>query len=308
LSTEIIAALIGAAAVIIAAIISVIGLRRSSRKQSTDRTLPVHSTPAPATPSSSPTVESLYGTWDVTQTNNILHIAYGTGLAVYEYAALHLNSSYFRMNYGPPSGWGTSLILLPAFWSKTACSSSEGYCQGASVEVTWQIEKPDLVLSITGNIGGLSVSSLVDISPPTTHAIIARITTTVTGSIPLDMNRPGEAFKPIMLSSMRVSATEWDTRGAYTDEQSWPLPKKGWIIPPPVTATERPVNALHFGLKGGTSAWKTNAPTIDVLLDQAMQVTGWVTKSDNPNDDNVGLWAASDKILTSWSFTVTASS
>jgi hypothetical protein len=307
LSTEIIVALIGAAAVIVAAVISFIGSRRSSPNQSTGRTPQVPTTPSPApTPTSSPIEESLYGTWYVTQSDNILHIAYGTGNDVPEYAALHLESSYFRMNYGPPSVWGTFLILLPAFWSKAACSSSGGYCLGAQVKVDWHIEKPNLVrqplvLTITGTIGGLSVSSLVNLSPPTkAPAITARIKTTVTGSISLDTNRPGEAFKPIMLASMRVSATQWDTWGAYTDKQSWPLPQEGWIILPPVSAQ-------HFGLKGGTSAWKNNAPTIDVLLDQAMPVTGWVTKSVDPNDENVGLWAASDTVLTSWSFTVTAS-
>jgi hypothetical protein len=291
------AALIGGIATIIAAIIGLIALRRSASHQS------IAPTPAP---SLHPTGESLYGTWDVTQSDDILHIAYGTGTDFPEYAALHLKSGYFRMNYGPSSGWGASLILLPAFWSKVACSSSGGYCRGAPVEVDWHIEKPNqvrqpLVLSITGTIGGLSVSSLVNLLPPTkAPAITARITTTVRGSIPLDTNRPGEAFKPVMLASMRISTTEWDTWGAYADKQSWPLPQEGWIILPPI-------NALQFGLKGGTSAWKTNAPTIDVLLDRALPVTGWVTKSVNPNEDNVWLWAASGTVLTSWSFIVTAS-
>jgi hypothetical protein len=39
----------------------------------------------------------------------------------------------------------------------------------------------------------------------------------------------------------------------------------------------------HFGLLGGTSSWKTNAPTIQVTLDRSLQVTGWVTQDINPN-------------------------
>jgi hypothetical protein len=43
----------------------------------------------------------------------------------------------------------------------------------------------------------------------------------------------------------------------------------------------------RFGLNGGTSSWKTNAPSIDVVLNEALQVAGWVTQSSDPNDDNI---------------------
>ncbi len=50
--------------------------------------------------------------WSVTQRGSIIEIAYGNGTDFPQYAALHLESSYLRMNYGPDSGWGTSVILL----------------------------------------------------------------------------------------------------------------------------------------------------------------------------------------------------
>jgi hypothetical protein len=49
-----------------------------------------------------------------------------------------------------------------------------------------------------------------------------------------------------------------------------------------------------------TSTWITNAPTIDVLMDQSVQITGWVTRSSYANDDNVGFWGATDDILRRW--------
>jgi hypothetical protein len=35
-------------------------------------------------------------------------------------------------------------------------------------------------------------------------------------------------------------------------------------------------------------------------------ITGWVTASVDPNDDNAGFWCASEGFLASWSYTVTA--
>ncbi len=51
---------------------------------------------------------------------------------------------------------------------------------------------------------------------------------------------------------------------------------------------------------------EANAPSIEVTLDEPMQITGWVTPSNDPNDDNVGFWAASNQIIQSWQYTVIA--
>src|SRR5438477_10587397 len=59
-------------------------------------------------------------TWSVTQNGNILQIAYGSGTSFPQYGALDLTSSYMRLVYGPDSGWGTSFILLPSFWSHSS--------------------------------------------------------------------------------------------------------------------------------------------------------------------------------------------
>ena len=67
-----------------------------------------------------------------------------------------------------------------------------------------------------------------------------------------------------------------------------------------------PTEGRVFGLRGGTSDWEINASTIEVALAQPMQVTGWVTRSSNPNDDNVGFWAASDQIIRKWQYMVIA--
>ncbi len=231
--------------------------------------------------------------WQVRRRGTILEIGYGSGTNYPQYAALHLDSSYFRMVYSTQAGWGTSVILMPAFWSQGR------YYQGAPVTATWRTEGKELVLSLSGDISSLRVSLEVRLQPPDGMSFVARVrTVSVTGTVPLD-NRPGEAFKPVMLSSMRISATQWDARAAYTGTRLVNLPSSGWVLNPPVTVG-------RFGLIGGTSSWKTNAPTMEVVLRQprSLQVTGWITFSTNPNDDNVGFWAASAQLLRSWQYTL----
>ena len=101
-----------------------------------------------------------------------------------------------------------------------------------------------------------------------------------------------------MLSSMHISSTQWDAQTAFIGTQTHSFPPSGWILQPPILAH-------NFGLQGGTSNWKTNAPTIEVTLNQGSQVTGWVTQSTDPNSDNVGFWSATNTVLPSWSFSVT---
>jgi hypothetical protein len=233
--------------------------------------------------------------WSTRQRNDILEIGYGAGASFPQYAALHTKSSYFRMNYGPGSGWGTSVILMPSLWT------GGDYFQGSKITVTsLAVDAGDLVIRFTGAIASLGVEGTIRLKPPAANSIQARVAITkVTGEVNLD-DRPGERFKPVMLSSMRVSDTQWDAKSAYVGTQSYPLPAGGWVIDPPVQGT-------RFGLVGGTSAWKTNAPTVDILFDRSLDVTGWVTASLEPTDDNVGFWCAADQILRSWQYTISVS-
>lgn len=235
--------------------------------------------------------------WSISQSGHLLQINYGAGSSFPQYAVLDLQSSYFRMNPGPPSGWGTSIVLLPIFWSHRSCPSP-GLCQAAPVQATWQVVGSHLVLSVAGIIGGLQVAVVVQLSPPAQGRFTAQVNVSVVGNVVLD-HRPGEAFKPVFLSSMHVSSSQWDTQAAYVREQRFALPGGGWIMQPPV------VDQV-FGLQGGTSTWKTNAPTMQVTLNQPLQVTGYVTPSSNPNDDNIGFWAAADQVLQTYSYQLTA--
>jgi len=188
-------------------------------------------------------------------------------------------------------------LLLP-FVLLTSSFTAKNFAHAAAKREassnTWSVSQNGTILQI----GGLQVSSTVTLMPPAHNALVAQVATSVTGSVQLD-KRPGEAYKPVMLSSMHISATQWDTQAAFIGTQTFALPQSGWIIQPPIAAR-------NFGLQGGTRQWKTNAPTIEVTLNKARQITGWVTPSNDPNNDNVGFWCATDTVLHAWSFSVKA--
>ena len=232
--------------------------------------------------------------WNVTTVGDELRIGFGSGTAVPQYAALHLDSSYFRMTPTTSSGWGSSVLLMPPL------RTDHRYVQGARVACDWAVRDADLVLTVTGSVSTLSVTTVVRLHPPHDGFFVADVSSSAEGSVLLDVT-PGETFKPVMFSSMHESSTAWDASTAYIDHDEHGLPPSGWIVAPPVVAS-------RLGLRGGNSDWKTGAPTIEanLLSPSSLAVTGWVTSSQNPNDDNVALWANSDTALASWSYQLVA--
>ncbi|MCX6170189.1 MAG: serine/threonine-protein kinase [Ignavibacteriales bacterium] len=160
--------------------------------------------------------------WSIKQNGTVLEIAYGSGTDFPQYAALHLESSYFRMNYGNSSGWGTSVILLPSFWSAGTLH------QGAPITTTWKIDGVDIIISFSAAISGLNATGQLRITPPSGNSISASVALNLTGNVVLD-NKPGEAFKPVMLSSMHISSDKWDAQTAYVDLQSYQIPQSDWM-------------------------------------------------------------------------------
>ena len=226
--------------------------------------------------------------WNIKQNGNIIEIYYGSGTDYPQYAALDLESSYFRLNYGSTSGWGTSIILLPSFWE------AEVLYQGAPIKALFNTDGADIIINYEGTLSHLNVNGQLRIAPPSGNSISATVSAAVNGDAELS-SKTGEAFKPVMLSSMHISSAAWDAKSAYVDSQVFQIPQSGWIIQPPVMGKV-------FGLQGGTSTWKNNAPTIELIFKENMLITG----SRNTNDDNVGFWAASDTVIPSWQYRVIA--
>lgn len=269
--------------------------------------VPPTPTPTPTT-TPVPTATTVPGAWRVTQEGNDLRIAFGMSPLFPQYASLDLGSGYFRLNYGPSSNFGTSVILFPALWTTPAICPPAGYCQGA--KVTMHTEHEDgaaQVIEIEGSVAGLQVTAEIRLSRPSMNAISAHVAVAAQGDVQL-VPKPGETYKLVMLSSMHISDAQWDAHSAYTkgEDHTYPLPvgTSDFIV-------RDPVQAKTFGLMGGTSSWKANAPTIEVTLDGATppcKVLGFVTQSSDPSDENVGFWCAAEQQVRSWSYIISASS
>jgi hypothetical protein len=230
--------------------------------------------------------------WSVAQRDRIIEVGYGNGSDFPQYAALHTDSGFLRLNYGPHSAWGTSIVLLPSLWL------GRSYYQGAHIAVEWRTETADLVMSFNASICALQVQGQIRLKPPGANSISGTVMVQVDREVRLDC-RPGEAFKPVALSSMHISADHWDAESARVDSQIIEIPDRGWLTRS---------SALHprLALKGGSSFWKTNAPTIEVAMEGAWEIAGWKCDSLDPDDDNLSLWAATDHVLRFWRYAFTA--
>jgi hypothetical protein len=225
--------------------------------------------------------------------DNIVEIFYGNGADSAQYAALDLDSSYFRMNYGANSALGTSVILLPSVWE------DEVYSQGSPLLLkTWETLGTELILSVSGTISDQAVQGKVRLSPPDQNTLSATVTMEIVNEVGLN-NRQRKAFKQVMLSSMRIPEDIRDAQSTYIDSQSFYIPSSEEVI-------VQPTVGKVFGVKGGTSNWKANAPTIEVRLNQPMQIAGRVTSSNDSNDDKVEFWATTEEIIPAWQYMIIA--
>ena len=241
------------------------------------------------------------GIWKVTAPENgdPWTIAFGSGTDFPQVAALHPRSGYFRLVSG--TTWGTSIILPPCFWSGGLL------WQGPPIKATSHLDGNKLVIDAAGVQKGLNFKLRLSLSPPGNDRIEAEVSGSTEGQVSLD-TRPGEAFKPVMLSSMRIAPTRWDASSVIIDNTpiafNDAMPGNHFLIAPaPLVQVKR------FGFRGGKSEWQPGqpAPTVEILLDDALQIAGYRTSSTNPNDDNLGLWAATDKVLASWHYIIVAS-
>lgn len=238
--------------------------------------------------------------WAWNTKGNVLEIAHGNAADGWpQMAALHLNTSALRIIYGPDSGWGPTVYLAPSLWTADA-AKSEQYFLGAPISVSVSEQGENLVLEVTGTIGGLGFATTVAFSPPSGDVFEASVSTATSGAVTL-ADRPGEAFQPVHAATMRISETQWDTSAIRLADGDHALPAEGWVLSPPGATGDA------FTLVGGSSIWKPGAPNIAIQLDRAMTLQGWVAASSDPNDDNVGFWCAADTVLPNWTCTITAS-
>ena len=261
--------------------------------------------PAPRVDASTIAPEEVW-TWKVTDPGNgePWIIAFGSGVDPPQFAALHPKSGYFRLVC--KTTWGTSIVLPPVFWSGGVLT------QGMPLEATHYVEGDRLVIDATGNKNGLKVTLRVALSPPGDGRIEAVVDGKCEGAVALDA-KPGEAFKPVMLSSMRIGcgadgvSKEWDARAAIVEgrpdlEFDDTVASHAFFLPP------TPFKVRRFGFRGGKSRFQPAepAPTVEILFPDPVQIAGYRTRSCDHDDDNLAFWAGSDTVLSSWHYTITA--
>lgn len=226
--------------------------------------------------------------WSVDNSSTIMTASYGQ----YQYFAFDKASGYVRLITGPDSGWGTSVLVLPSFWEGGRLN------QGGSTSLTTSISGTTLTVKFTSQIRRLKFKGEMKIYAPFNNQIVADVKMTRTrGRVNLDNNRPGEAFRPVFLSSMRVSSTQWDTQGAYDGINYSGIPTSGLIFNANNTSS-------RITLDGGSNSWKTNAPTVDIYFDRELTAMGYVTPSNDPNDDNVGLWLGTQNLIRTFNYRI----
>jgi hypothetical protein len=230
--------------------------------------------------------------WRVVAKGAVLEIAYGRGEVIAQYGALHLDSGFLRLNTGPHCDWGTSIIVLPSYWDGGI------YRQGGPVATNWHCDGPDCIVAFEGSIGALHVHGGLRFRPPMEERFEVEVEVEATDCPTIDTRRD-EAFKPVMLSSMRVADDLWDTDAIVIGDRTIDLAHDGWLIDPVASS-------LRFALRGGKSRWKRLAPTITIELERDLPIAGWKTKSADPDDDNIGIWAATDRVLPRWRYRVIA--
>jgi hypothetical protein len=230
--------------------------------------------------------------WRAWMRHDVLEIAFGCGPDAPQYVALHTDSGFLRVNTGPDCGWGTSVIVLPSFWQGGL------YRQGAPLTTRCRTAGSCFVVAFEGTVGPLRARGTLRIDPPADDRFEVRVDIAVDGHVAVDA-RVHEAFKPVALSSMHIDNDRWDAATALVGRTPVALASSGWLFDyaPP---------AARFGLGGGCSRWKASAPTVTIELDSPLRIAGWKTPSDDPNDDNLSIWAATDCVIPSWGYRVVA--
>jgi hypothetical protein len=230
--------------------------------------------------------------WSVSWRGHVLEAGFGHGSHFPQYVAFHADSGFLRLNGGPGSDWGTSIVVLPSFWENGR------YHQGGPVSVASEVRQSSLILSFAGSLSGLRILGEVHLREPAVDCIACDVRVEVEGEVRLDRQR-GEAFKPVFASSMHISDELWDVASIGIDSRRFAMPTGGWIVEPGV-------EGRRIVLHGGSSRWKRRAPSLEIEFDDCMDAAGWKTPSSDPDHDNIGVWAAADRVLPGWHYVIRA--
>lgn len=281
----------------------------------------------------------------VTQNNLLFEMKY-TDDANPELISLNLRSGYIRFRShvgetGRVSSWGTSVQLFPTMYLANSnrvqldIDSPPTGQEGTYVR-THSLLSPDYDFSISSAEGAAIISFKVQnfwgvdhfchlkIPAPdqvskkvVAHVINTTRETAYLTELDTSDGHKFERFNMVALSSMSVSAKEWDTRLATSSNSEGSKnhqfsPEKNGVF-----LSEEHSNKIS--LMGGSSEYrgapKNNMPTMTIKNmiaksirgnNVATHAMGYKTETTNPDHDNICFWMSTTDIPTYYRYTIEA--
>lgn len=214
----------------------------------------------------------------------------------------------------PPIPFGSSFILGPAYWADGAYYHNP---QLTRLEIdTGALPGGPLRLRAQGSNHDFDVAYELTLPEPEDELTRLHVSQRYTATVPIAID-PGrrataEGFKLVQISSMFINE-EGSCAGGHTgchdsDAARFigvdlarrqvafsTLSPPSFIFSTPVPLGNTWLDALH----GDDQGWQGNTPNVRIVLDalpeeHTVTPQGWITSTNDPNDDNAGLWLHDD--------------
>jgi len=238
-------------------------------------------------------------------------------------AAVIYNTGYIRLTpLGLP--YGTSLILGPAHWDSNGDYFHNLQITRVDIDTSGANPSGSLQITITARdytaslwpMYHFDIAHQITFNDPMTTSTKMAITQTYTATTAFNLSSARqsshEGFKWVQFSSMYIDGTYHDSDGAqYVDSTNterlvefagFGCDKSIFSSPLPLASLNPWVQLRHSDDAG----WQGNTPnTIVRLADSTLAgqtvPQGYITRSSDPNNDNVGLWLNNEAAPVSFS-------
>ncbi|MCB8944220.1 MAG: hypothetical protein H6658_10740 [Ardenticatenaceae bacterium] len=228
-------------------------------------------------------------------------------------------SGYVRLKQNadpvPPIPFGTSFVLGPAYWADSATYYHNPQLTELAVDTSWLPEGP-IRMTAVGQNGAFDVQYELTLPTPRDRQTRLHVNQvyTATTAVAIDPIRRDEAqgFKLVQFSSMFVNEGQPCVGGHSDCHDSNALRFIGddlirhqlpftTLVPSTLLLTTTVplgstwVDVLHTD----DESWQGNTPNTRIALDvmpltPTVTVQGWISATNSPDEDNVGVWLHDD--------------
>jgi hypothetical protein len=239
-------------------------------------------------------------------------------------------SGYIRLKQNadpsPSIPFGGSFVLGPAYNGTNSISSAYEYHNNPQLDRleidTSQLPNLPLTMKALGSNHDFSVAYEMMMPPPKDELTRLHVNETYVANENITINQTArqkhEGFKLMQFSSMFINeGGSCDNGGkdchdssaaryvgqVLTEQAFRNLTLPSFIFNNPTPLSQLWLDLLHTD----NESWQGNTPNLRIMLDSQYEGAifvpqGWVKKTNDPNDDSVGLWIHDDGIAsTNWS-------